>query len=208
MWIQERCKRLTSSNFGRICKATQKTDFPNLAYSLTAHTKLKAPPITHGHKYESVAVDQFERTHKKSTKKSGLVVSESHPYLAASPDRLLGSDTVIEVKCPYTARDKVINAITVPWLKADGENLQLDTNHNYYFQIQGQLYCTERTKCILVVYTLKDMKCIPVVRNQSFIDSMIDKLSAFYSSFFKQAIIRRFVHRDYYNYSFQTSPVY
>ncbi|KAL5019069.1 hypothetical protein ScPMuIL_004791 [Solemya velum] len=35
VWFSERCKRITSSLFGRICKATSRTDFPNLACSLT-----------------------------------------------------------------------------------------------------------------------------------------------------------------------------
>jgi hypothetical protein len=31
MWKQERCKRLQASNFGRVCKATERTNFSNLA---------------------------------------------------------------------------------------------------------------------------------------------------------------------------------
>jgi hypothetical protein len=42
MWKQERCKRLQASNFGRICKATERTNFINLADSLTVFSgKLK-----------------------------------------------------------------------------------------------------------------------------------------------------------------------
>ena len=33
VWKSERCKRLKSSNFGRICKATDRTDFDKLANS-------------------------------------------------------------------------------------------------------------------------------------------------------------------------------
>lgn len=32
----------------------------------------------------------------------GLFIMKDRPYLAASPDRLLGTMTVLEVKCPYT----------------------------------------------------------------------------------------------------------
>jgi hypothetical protein len=35
MWKQERCKRLKASNFGRICKATERINFSNLADALT-----------------------------------------------------------------------------------------------------------------------------------------------------------------------------
>jgi hypothetical protein len=31
MWKQERCKRLQASNFGRVCKATERTNFSNVS---------------------------------------------------------------------------------------------------------------------------------------------------------------------------------
>ena len=34
----------------------------------------------------------------------GLAVYQDYPYLAASPDSLVGSDICIEIKCPYTVR--------------------------------------------------------------------------------------------------------
>jgi hypothetical protein len=104
-WINERCKRLTSSNFGRICNATNKTDFSKLAFSLTKHTDAKSASIRHGHQYESVAVARFEADKDVKTEPCGMFVSSSHPYLAASPDRLFRDDCVVEVKCPYTARE-------------------------------------------------------------------------------------------------------
>jgi hypothetical protein len=45
MWKQERCKRLQASNFGRICKATERTNFSNLADALTVFKEIKTPAI-------------------------------------------------------------------------------------------------------------------------------------------------------------------
>ena len=39
--------------------------------------------------------------------------------LAASPDGLIGDDTVVEVKCPFTARTKPIDATTIDFLTLD-----------------------------------------------------------------------------------------
>ena len=53
LWHEERCKRLHSSVFGRICKMTQKTDKVKYAKSLV--TKSATPhtaTIRHGQKYE------------------------------------------------------------------------------------------------------------------------------------------------------------
>ena len=38
LWRAERRKRIQSSNFGKICKATDKTDMNKLANNLTKHT--------------------------------------------------------------------------------------------------------------------------------------------------------------------------
>jgi hypothetical protein len=41
----------------------------------------------------------------EAIKDCGLFISEHHPFLAASPDGVIGDDGLIEIKCPYTARD-------------------------------------------------------------------------------------------------------
>lgn len=207
-WIDERCKRLTSSNFGRICNATSATDFPKLALSLTKFTNAKSASIKHGHQYESVAAAKFENDKGLTTSPCGMFVSSSHPYLAASPDRLLNEDCVIEVKCPYTARDKDITEINVPWLQLHGNELTLDRSHSYFFQIQGQLFCTKRRKCILVVYTFKDTKYISIEKDDEFITQMIDKLTGFYEKHFQQAVLSRFFHKNYYRYNFQPTSIF
>jgi hypothetical protein len=53
MWKQERCKRLQASNFGRVCKATERTNFSNLADALIVFKEIKTPVILHGQNYES-----------------------------------------------------------------------------------------------------------------------------------------------------------
>jgi len=85
---------------------------------------------------------------------SGFVISHSHPYLGASPDGLVGDDIVLEVKCPYVVRDKCITPKTVPFLDEGG----LKCNHQYYYQVQGQLSCTERSVAHFCVYTFQDFR--------------------------------------------------
>lgn len=48
LWLEELCKRIHSSNFGRICKATDKTDFQKLANKLTQNNGIIAAPLPHG----------------------------------------------------------------------------------------------------------------------------------------------------------------
>lgn len=62
LWFEERCKRLHSSVFGRICKATDRTDGIKLADTLTTKgQKINAKPILHGRKYEKEALKKIRK---------------------------------------------------------------------------------------------------------------------------------------------------
>lgn len=56
---------------------------------------------------------------------SGLFKIKDYPYnMAAWPDRLLGDSILLEVKCPYTARNQTINPYTDLYLQyGDGNAL-------------------------------------------------------------------------------------
>ncbi|KAK2144274.1 hypothetical protein LSH36_772g01036 [Paralvinella palmiformis] len=60
-WREECLLRLHASKFGRICTATDRTDFPKLAESLTQYKNIKLSAIIHGRKYEAVACDAYSK---------------------------------------------------------------------------------------------------------------------------------------------------
>lgn len=61
LWQAERCKRIHSSNFGRICKCTERTDEDKLACRLNKYVpEINVPSILHGKCYESLAIKCFE----------------------------------------------------------------------------------------------------------------------------------------------------
>jgi len=189
VWFSERSKRITSSNFGRICKATDRTDFSNLASSLTSVKKFNCPSVAHGRKYENIAIAKYEKKFQCKTEKCGLFVCKDYPYLAASPDRLLHENTIVEVKCPYTSRDKMISPVSVPYLLYDDNGkLSLNPHHNYHYQVQGQMMCADKQACEFVVYTLKDLVVIRINRDDRFIEAMLTKLKHFFLSYFREAI--------------------
>lgn len=88
----------------------------------------------------------------------GLFVGrEEEGFLGASPDGVIGDDTVIEIKCPAAARDltpldaaknKKINCVEVI-----GGKLKLKKKHNYMYQIQGQMHLAQKEYCYFVIWT-------------------------------------------------------
>jgi len=202
LWTQERQHRLHSSQFGRICKATQRTDMDNLAKSLTERTVVNVASIRHGRTYEKVAVEKYMQKTGNQVQGSGIFVNPDRPYLGSSPDGIVNSTTVLEVKCPYISRDKPITPVSVPFLEDKDGLLCLRDKHDYYFQVQGQLYCSNRQICHFVVFTKVDFVVIEVERNDDFLSHMLYKLDDFFVSHFRQALLNKYLFRNYYKYDF------
>jgi len=195
LWQEHRCKRITSSNFGLICKARPSTDLTKLAKSLVSPADFNSRATAHGRQYEPVAVEMFEQATGLVASRCGLFVSQHQPYLAASPDRLVDDDTVLEVKCPFAARKQLISPATVPYLRKVDNELNLDHNHNYYYQVQGQLFCAEKTSCLFCVFTLADLVVIKIERDDAFIAHMVNRLCEFFAKYFRQAVLEKHMYR-------------
>ncbi|XP_060596457.1 uncharacterized protein LOC132750479 [Ruditapes philippinarum] len=197
LWHEHRSMRITSSHFGRICKATERTDLNKLADELLNPKPFHAKATDHGIKYETEAVRKYEEKLKCKVNQSGLFVSHDFPYLGASPDGITSSGVLLEVKCPYKARGMEITNKTVPYMKKRDNVLLLNEYHNYYYQVQGQLFCTSAQFCDFFVYSIADSKVLRIQRDDKFISSMVAKLQAFYRQFFEPKLLNKHFYNDY-----------
>jgi len=202
-WHAERSNRLCSSTFGRICKATSATNVSRLARDLSNPTQFSSASTRHGQQHETAAVTLYEQLTGSTVETCGLFVSVSHPFLAASPDGIVSDSLLVEVKCPYTARHKPISPATVPYLfLTDKDELMLDSRHEYFYQIQGQLFATNRKVCHLIVFTIVDMKLVVVERDDIFIDHMVMRLSSFFTGHFLPALKDKLMYHSFRDYDF------
>ena len=88
-------------------------------------------------------------------------------FIAATPDGLVCNDNaiqvgILEIKCPYSHRNTtVIDACTKAnfFCKLDEQDqtIHLKTNHNYYFQVQGQMAVLNLPWYDFVVWTQNDI---------------------------------------------------
>ena len=143
LWLSLRYGRITASNFGKILGSRNIT---NTIRSMFEQKNLQGVlSIKWGRDKEVEAIQQFKDETGLNVQSSGLFLTQSG-ILGASPDGLIGDDSVLEVKCPYKIRDKEIRkSITKDfYLHEENYNLKLKENHNYYHQIQWQLYITGR----------------------------------------------------------------
>jgi hypothetical protein len=199
LWVEERKKRLNASTFGRICKMTDRTNGSLLARSLLVHKQLNSEAVNHGKAYESVAVAKYEKTTGTTAQRCGLFISQIYPFLSASPDRMINENLLLEVKCPFVARECLITPQTVPYLYfADDGQLALKRTHDYFYQVQGQMFCAGASAVDFLVYTFKDMQIIRINRDEIFLQAMNNALQTFYTSYFQAALLDKFLFNEYF----------
>lgn len=185
LWREMRHVRLTASNFGKICKLRPTTDRVKTVRGLLYSDFKGNEAVRWGCDHEDVALRCFEDVTGFTVKKCGLFIDESKPFVAASPDGVLESqDALVEVKCPFTAKDMMVEEAVrkglLKFLGFDNGKLMLRDNHNYYYQIQGQLNITGRSECYFIVWTTKDLWFQVIKKDESFWKGCMEKLEVFY----------------------------
>ena len=90
---------------------------------------------------------------------------------------------LLEVKCPYKCHKSFAEAVkdSTFFLTHKDEMFKLKVSHQYYYQVQFQLYVSEFEWCDFVVWSPKELYIERIRRNAHFFDPpVIDKLPTFY----------------------------
>lgn len=128
------------------------------------------------------------------TERIGLVIPVGTPYVAASPDarvqdpRYSPLDGLAEFKNPYASRNLTIDEAcvskTLKFLQKQERNgevsYSLNKRHDYYFQVQCQMFCEEREWCDFVVRTEKDIFVERIPFDKKWWEEKLPKLKEFY----------------------------
>lgn len=186
LWREERCKRLTASNFGKICKMKNNTPCSKTVIQIVYNTQIKCKAIEYGKSHENHAIKEFEKHTNFIVQSSGLWIDLETFYLAASPDGLIGNDALLEVKCPFSLRhiDPILANTQAGYydiINVQTRQIKLHKTHNYYYQVQGQLHITKRPTCYFFVWSVHGIGLDVIKRDDKFWEkNMIPKLSSFY----------------------------
>lgn len=162
LWHEERKKRITASNFGRVMlrksAVTQK-----LIDSITLQKPFKSSSTSYGLANETVVLNMYRKKTKNHVHECGLVINPEYPFIGATPDGKVcdnGDTGILEIKCPYSIRDSSLSEVLDNhnqrkdfFLEIVEGKIQLKRIHPYWFQVQGQLLITGASFCDFV--TLK-----------------------------------------------------
>lgn len=148
-WLTERCGKVTASAIYKVMARTKTgygADRENYAAQLVAERLTGAPAENFTNAAMQWGIDTEAQARAMYTLQEADPVTETgfwaHPTIAlsgASPDGLVGSTGLVEIKCPNTATH-------IRTLNGSG------IEKKYLLQMQWQMACTERHWCDFVSF--------------------------------------------------------
>lgn len=174
-WIADRLGIPSASNFDKLVttKGEPSKQAQKYLYQLAAEKvsgikeeSFQSAAMARGIETEAEAVSFYELTQGVDVQEVGFCLHESKLY-GCSPDRLVGADGLLEVKCPLPHTH-------VEYLLEN--NLEKD----YIQQVQGQLLVTGRKWCDLISYSrgLRPL-IVRISRDEKFLKALEFELGKF-----------------------------
>ena len=163
-WFDARRGKLTASNFGAaagVCPWVSRNKALRIAIG-QEEWKGDLRACIWGTKNEKNAVkDYMIRTGNVVTHK-GLFTHPDYPWLGGSPDGLVGTEGIIEVKCPFV-----------------NQRPHLKIPYHYYCQVNGLMEIMDREWCDFVSWTVHGMKIYRVYRDKELFDYLMERYGRF-----------------------------
>lgn len=156
-WKKERKFRITGSRCYSLFTYS-KGNWSEKSYNYFWPREFSNMYTEHGNHYESIAREVYKKEKKSHVEECGLIISESEPWAAYSPDGIVFKDStckLLEIKCPYNLRNTSDEALInkCKFLCVKNEKLQLKERHQYYAQIQFGMALLNLKDCDFVIYS-------------------------------------------------------
>ncbi|XP_060085336.1 uncharacterized protein LOC132564723 [Ylistrum balloti] len=202
LWNRFRSGRVTASKMFAVCRTNPAAPSKSLISSICYPTETSFKSVAtswvmdHEHVARTSYKEAMELLHDNfSLENAGFTINPDFPTLGASPDGLVACDCcgigVVEIKCPYSVRQSSLNDYSCLEDTPDGKKLK--TEHQYYYQVQTQMFVTKREFCDFVVWTEQDMHIERIEPN----DQLWQEMSTTAKDFHSIAIMPELVGKFY-----------
>lgn len=175
-WFAQRKGRITASRVGAILGLSPHQTPEQVMrqmvrdYHGATNESGNNPALDWGIMNESGAIAEFTMDTGISVKPAYFTPKDD--WAGASPDGYLDVGGILELKCPYSLRNK-----DRPEFKSIHDQM------HYFAQVQFQLWCTGESTAYFYQWAPKGTKLEVVTRDEAYIEWMMPMLKAFYELF-------------------------
>jgi len=176
-WHEARIGKVTGSQVGAILGLDPYRTPDDVLRAMVRAAHGAEPEFTgnvateYGTFHEDGARAEYEIVTGRTVEQCAFYTAEGQ-WLGASPDGLVQPNGLVEIKCPYSLRDKA-----EPLFKTAAEQM------HYFAQMQIQMYCTDRNWTDFWQWAPHGHKLERVERNDDWLDATLPKLKAFYDHY-------------------------
>lgn len=180
-WFKQRTHKVTGSNIGAAIGVNPWKTQDDLIRSMVreyhgAESEFQGNIATqHGQLHEPLAQMDYQNKTGNFVEECGFFVHPEFAWLGASPDGLIGDDGVLEVKCPFSQRDK-----NPPEFKTLAEQ------PHYKSQVMVELACTGRSFCHFYQWTPNGESLEVVNYDDAWWSEYFPVLEAFYARYLSE----------------------
>lgn len=177
-WFKARERRITASSIGAILGHSPFMKPDDVMRRMVreyhgAESEFKGNAATQwGTMNEAGALVEYELETGCKVELCGFF--EYEDWLGASPDGLIGTNGLIEIKCPYSMRS------------GEGRFKTAEEQMHYYAQMQLQMFVTNRDFCDFYQWCPSKTQLEVVSRDDTFITMALGELRAFYAAYLEE----------------------
>ncbi|WP_339885373.1 lambda exonuclease family protein [Vreelandella maris] len=171
-WLRQREGKLTASVIGKVINGDGKEVMRDMVREALGYPRAFTGNVAtdYGHQHEDEARTEYALTTGNAVSETGFHAHPDIEWMGASPDGLVGSDGLLEIKCPFKLRD----ADAVP-----DELLSLDARDLYWHQMQCQMHVMHRKWCDFAVWCPGEIRIERYHRDGDWMLTALDAGNAF-----------------------------
>lgn len=204
LWHRFRSGRITASRMKSVCHSKPSVPSRSLINAIChpGDTRIKTAATDWGCTHEKTALETYRDAmcmlHDNfQVKDVGLVLNPKYPVFGASPDALCVCDCcgngVVEIKCPYCVRSTNLDEQSNSCLQQNDDGTKsLMEKHQYFYQVQTQIFICEKEYCDFVVWTEKEVHIERIEPHTELWNSISDKAKTFHQMAIMPELIGKF----------------